>query len=123
MFRRLFLYLEERDKSLVLSDSIQLYCLQVVFQQRIESLLQEWASAWNNHPMEGCGNLSPLQMRTAGLMQRFRSSDSHIRDVFDVPLSEPEDDYGVDPDILEHDLSDDDNDDEPEATSNVQQKH
>ena len=53
-----------------------------------------------SHPIEGCGNLFPLQLREAGFLQRYGSASEFIREVFDEPLPAgvSEDDYGVEVD-------------------------
>ena len=98
LFSRIFTFLEERQRSLDYADPLCVVCLHYVFVPRIQHLLDQWVAAWNSHPIEGCGNQSPLQLREAGFLQRFGSASRHIREVFDGPLpaDTSEDDYGVD---------------------------
>ena len=66
LFIRVFTHLEERERSFDCGDVICLICLHYVYLARIQKMLDEWVSAWNNHPIDGCGNLTPLQLREAG---------------------------------------------------------
>ena len=93
--------MEERERCLELDNQIHMFSLQYVYQARIRTVLQQWVTvvSWNNHPVAGCGNLSPLQMREAGFSQRF--GHTHVtgtdHDVFDPtpPEETSEEDYGV----------------------------
>jgi hypothetical protein len=97
LFSRVFGYLEERDKTLDYTDAVCRVCLHYVFIPRIQQLIDEWVLAWNNHPISGCGNLSPLQLREAGFLHNYGSTSSFVRDVFDGPLHSDitPDEYGV----------------------------
>ena len=53
-------------------------------------------NSWNNHPIEGCKNISLLQLREAGFLERFGSNSKFIRDIFDGPDDIIEDEFGVD---------------------------
>ena len=108
--------MEEREQCLELDNQIHMFSLQYVYQARIQTVLQQWVVAWNNHPVAGCacGNLSPLQMRETGFffffLQRF--GHTHVtrtdHNVFDPTLPEQtsEEDYAVD--WIEDTASDDD---------------
>ena len=99
-YSRLFKHMEEREHCLELDNPVHMYSLHYIYQPRIQNVLHQWVSAWNSHPVSGCGNLSPLQMRESGFLERFGvihiTGNSH--DVFDPMLPEQttEEEYGVD---------------------------
>ena len=98
-FSRLFGHMEEGEQCLELDNPTHMFSLQYVYQSRIQTVLQQWVVSWNSHPVAGCGNLSPLQMREAGFLQRF--GHTHVigtdPDVFHPTLPEQtsEEDYMV----------------------------
>ena len=96
LFSCLFTHMEERERSVDYGDPLCTLCLHYVFVPRVQKIMDEWVSAWNNHPIEGCGNSTPLQLRESGLLQRYGSPSRFIRDVFDVPFdsSDAEDNFG-----------------------------
>jgi len=61
--------------------------------------MDEWITSWNCHPIEGCSNFTPLQLREAGFLQRFGSTSQPVRHVFDGPFAFEiglnEEEYGV----------------------------
>jgi len=99
-FSRLFRHMEEREQCLELDNPVHMFSLQYVYQARIQTMLDQWVASWNSHPVAGCGNLSPLQMREAGFLQRFghTSITGTAHDVFDpiLPEETSEENYGVD---------------------------
>jgi hypothetical protein len=97
LFSKVFTHLEEREKSLDYADPLCVICLHYVFVPRIQQMLDEWVTSWNSHPIEGCSNFSPLQLRESGFLQRYGSESQFVRDVFDGPLptGTNEDEYGV----------------------------
>lgn len=99
LFSRIFKFMEDKDRCLELGNPIHMYCLQSVYLPRIQKTLAEWIEAWNNHPMHGCGNSTPLQTRETGFLKRFHSNSRAVRDVLDPPIASPEaeDSYGVEP--------------------------
>lgn len=101
LFSRVFSHLEEREKTFDYGDPQCIACLHYVYVPRIQQILNEWVLAWNSHPIEGCGNMSPLQLRESGFLQRFGSPSNFIRNVFDGPLPVgcSEEEYGVDCDL------------------------
>ena len=100
LYSRIFSHLEERDKIFDCGDVKCMVSLHHVYLPRIQRALDEWVRAWNCHPIEGCGNFSPLQLRESGFLQRFGSASNFIREVFDEPLpaAVSEDEYGVEVD-------------------------
>lgn len=117
-FSRLFRHMEEREVCLELDNPVHMYCLQYIYQPRIQAVLGQWVRAWNNHPVAGCDNLSPLQMRETGFLQRFGHNHipGNVHDVFDPTLPEQtnQDDFGVD--WADGHLNDDSQSQQPSAT-------
>ena len=107
LFSRVFTHLEERLRSLDYSDWQCCACLHYVYVPCIQKLLDEWVLAWNSHPIRGCKNLSPLQLREEGFLKNYGSTSPFIRDVFDgLPADVPEDEYGIENEDMEIDGSD-----------------
>ena len=107
LFSRVFTHLEERLRSLDYSDWRCRTCLHYVYVPRIQKLLDEWVLAWNSHPIRGCKNLSPLQLREEGFLKNYGSTSPFVRDVFDgLPADVPEDEYGIENEDMEIDGSD-----------------
>ena len=85
------LFYEMEDSNLLSIDSdIDLFCLHYVFLPRINSQLNQFTSAWNNHPIRTENGLSPLQLWTRGLLS---AAPSHQAEIFDGMTVG--DDYGV----------------------------
>ena len=75
LYYRLFNYMEESG-FLNIENEYHLYCLHYVYLDRINSSLKKFVDAWNNHPLSSEGNLTPLQLWTAGLIRN--ESNLHI---------------------------------------------
>ena len=65
------IFLKVRD---TLIDEIHIFCLHYVFTPRINSCLEKFIQGWDNHPIEGTGNLTPNQHWIRGL---FRVANHH----------------------------------------------
>ena len=64
------------------------------FIPRISECLQEFKGQWENHPIYSEGNLSPIQLYTAGMLENERSGYAAVESVFDACSRH---DYGFDP--------------------------
>eukprot|EP00794_Sanderia_malayensis_P018478 gene18478-20329_t len=71
-------------------DEIDLAALEMVYAQRINQSLEEFANQWNNHPLSSCQNKSPLQ-----LIEMDKLSEASNRD---YDMGEVDEFYGVDED-------------------------
>jgi hypothetical protein len=49
-----------------INSDVHLYCLHYVYLPRIKSSLNQFQSAWNNHPLSSVSQLSPNQLWIAG---------------------------------------------------------
>ena len=83
LFYNLFTFMEQNN-ILNLDNEVHMFCLQYVFQQRINSALQKFKDAWNNHPLSSEQNLSPLRLWIRGLL-----SYPHAEDTAEVSLMAP----------------------------------
>ena len=86
----LFLYEMEDSNLLSVDNDIDLFCLHFVFLPRINAQLDQFASAWNNHPIRTENGLSPLQLWTRGLPSAAPTYQAEIFDGMTVG-----DDHGV----------------------------
>ena len=68
LYYRLFYYMESIGL-LNVDNECHLYCLHYVYLSRINCSLTKFANAWNHHPLSSEGNLTPVQLWTAGLMR------------------------------------------------------
>ena len=75
LFYNLFIFMEQSN-ILYIDDEVHMFCLQYVFKQRINSALQKFKHAWNNHPLSSERNLSPLQLWIRGLFAYQHAEDS-----------------------------------------------
>ena len=80
LFYNLFLWMEQND-ILDIDNEIHMFSLHFVFRDRINSALQKFKTAWNNHPLSSERNLSPLQLWIQGLL-----ANSHVQDNAEVSL-------------------------------------
>lgn len=78
LFYNLFHHMEG-NSLLNIENEVHMFCLHYVFLWRINSALQMFTNAWNNHPLSSENNLSPMQLWVIGL-SRQRVTD-------DVPVS------------------------------------
>ena len=60
----------ENEGLLCPDDPIHLFSLHYVYLPRINSSIRSFAEAWNRHPMQSEGGLSPQQMWVSGLAHR-----------------------------------------------------
>lgn len=73
-FIDLFNYMEQ-EEFLDPDDEMHLFALHYVFQPRINKMLREFQSSWNNHPLRTERNKSPLQLWTSGFCHAQNSHD------------------------------------------------
>ena len=72
-----------------------LFALHFVYIPRINRALQHFTGQWNNHPVSGEHQLSPLQIFTSGILENIHSGYSGVDSFLnpnEIPL------YGFDPD-------------------------
>ena len=63
-------------------DEVNLYALHHVYLPRIRRSLNEFKQQWNNHPVSTEGNLTPLQLYTAGMLNNMHSDHTATQYVF-----------------------------------------
>ena len=68
LYYKLFYFMEDVG-ILDIDDENHLYCLQYIFLDRINTSLNKFKNAWNCHPLSSEGNLTPIQLWTAGLVR------------------------------------------------------
>ena len=68
LYYHLFYYMESIGL-LNVDNECHLYCLHYVYLSRINCSLTKFANAWNHHLLSSEGNLTPVQLWTAGLMR------------------------------------------------------
>ena len=73
-----------------------LYALRVLYTPRINQCLQEFACAWNHHPLRTEHNWSPKKIWINGVVDPNRRDQLAVRDVLD-PLPSDTATFGVDP--------------------------
>ena len=67
LYYQVFYYLE--DKELLNPDSdIDLFCLHLVYKEKINYTLKSFVEGWNNHGITTENNLSPVQLFTCGVL-------------------------------------------------------
>ena len=71
-------------------NNVHIYCLHYIFILRIQMALGMYASAWNQHPISGEGNLSSMQLFIKGT-HKLLEGGKVAEDFFAVI----EDDYGI----------------------------
>ena len=79
----LFYFLEENG-ILDPNNEVHLFCLQYVYQPRINTALQAFQKSWNNHSMSSVSGHSPLQLWTLGMLYNASSSFMPVNEVFDI---------------------------------------
>ena len=67
-FARKFSRLEDNEL-LDPPNELHLFALHYTFIPRINKCLQEFKSQWENHPLSSEGNLSSIQLYTAGMLE------------------------------------------------------
>ena len=67
VFHQFFHYLEEKGHLNPLSDT-DLYCLHVVYVQRINKALKAFANGWNHHAVTTEHSMTPIQLMTVGTL-------------------------------------------------------
>ena len=92
-FARTFARLEDSGLLDPLNE-LHLFALHHTFIPRINTCLQEFKSQWNYHPLSSEGNLSPIQLYTAGMLENEHSGYAAVESVFDASSML---DYGFDP--------------------------
>lgn len=65
MYYNIFNYMEEAG-ILDIDDEVHLFCLHYTFLPRINSSLNQYREAWNNHPLSSMSQLSPNQLWISG---------------------------------------------------------
>ena len=65
-------------------NELYLFALHYTFIPRINKCLQEFKSQWENHPLSSEGNLSPIQLYTAGMLENEHSGYAAVESVFDA---------------------------------------
>lgn len=68
LYYNLFSSMED-EGILDVDDIIQLFCLHYIFLKRINFSMSKFVDAWNKHPMESVGGLSPEQQWVVGMAQ------------------------------------------------------
>ena len=71
-FYKLFNRMEEVGILDPLNNVHYIYCLHYIFIPRIQMALDMYASAWNQHPISGEGNLSPMQLLLKGHINYYK---------------------------------------------------
>ena len=66
LFYNLFYQMED-TRILNIDNEIHMFCLHYVFIPRINRAISQFLDGWNHHPLSSMGNLSPVQLRIAGL--------------------------------------------------------
>ncbi|XP_078495306.1 uncharacterized protein LOC144750119 [Ciona intestinalis] len=87
-YHKIFDELQHDNKFDPLCD-IHIYCLHYIYIPRIQASLDEFVNHMNHHPLSSEGNMSPLQLWEAGMLENLNSDCSALN------LPEIED-YGVD---------------------------
>jgi len=85
----LFYYTEDQNMLDPLNE-LHLFCLHLVFLQRINLALKEFMLQYNEHPMRTAHNLSPRQQFCLGVHVLHCTGRIEIQDVLDPDCS-----YGV----------------------------
>ena len=80
IYYSVFFYLEESGH-LDLENETHMFCLHYVFIPTINQQLENFASAWADHPIRTARNRPPNQLWISGLMDVARSSDSAAREI------------------------------------------
>lgn len=57
----------ESNDLLNIDDELHMFCLNYVFQKRIDVAIQKFKDAWNNHPLSTESNKSPNQLWVQGI--------------------------------------------------------
>ncbi len=78
------------------TSEIDLFVLHYVFLPRINAALQEFAAAWNNHPMWTQRNWSPCRVWLNGMLDPRCSNQQAVRDVVEGIPVEGLDNFGID---------------------------
>ena len=76
-------------------NEVHLFSLHFVYTPRINRALQHFTGQWNNHPVSGEHQLSPLQIFASGILENIHSGYSGVESILhpnQIPL------YGFDPD-------------------------
>eukprot|EP00111_Clytia_hemisphaerica_P011752 TCONS_00034514-protein len=85
----------EADALLDPDDELHLFCLHYIFIPRINKLLDEFVTSWNNHPLRTEQNLTPNQLWTYG----FFETETLIDDTSIVDDNYGIDDFGPEPEL------------------------
>uniref|UniRef100_A0A7M5TZP3 Integrase catalytic domain-containing protein n=1 Tax=Clytia hemisphaerica TaxID=252671 RepID=A0A7M5TZP3_9CNID len=85
----------ETDGLLDIDDELHLFCLHFVFIPRINRLLNEFSSSWNNHPLRTEKNMTPNQLWSRG----FLESETLVDDTSLVDENYGIDDFGPEPEL------------------------
>ena len=67
VYHRLFYYFEERGKLDPLSEW-DLYCLHLVYLNKINTALKAFQEGWNNHAITTEHSMTPVQLFTSGVL-------------------------------------------------------
>ena len=82
IFYNLFYFME--DTGILNPDSdVDIFCLHFVFAPSTNQALESFKRSWNNHKLSSEGNFTPQQLYVRGMLERFGSDETAIRDVFD----------------------------------------
>ncbi len=75
---------------------IDMFVLHYVFLPRINTALQEFAAAWNHHPIRTQRNWSPRRIWMNGMLDPRHSNQQAVREVIDGIPVEGLDNFGID---------------------------
>ena len=74
-FRNIFHHLEEEFLFDPLNE-LHLFALHYIFLPRINRMLDNFVSSWNNHPIRTCQNKSPMQIWTEGFISNSTNDNT-----------------------------------------------
>lgn len=83
-FYNLFYELES-DNILDPANDVHLFTLHYVFLPRIQHLLNEFISMWNNHPLRTVGNKTPKNIWSQGMLDSANANLSAVQSIMDPP--------------------------------------
>ena len=92
-YRQLFFFMEENNLLNPSSDK-DLFCLHFVYLPRINSALENFKKAWNNHKLSTEQGRTPNQLYIQGMLRLFGSNYRNINDFFESE-SVDEERYGT----------------------------
>ena len=93
VYHQLFYYFEERGKLDPLSER-DLYCLHLVYLNKINTALKAFQEGWNNHAITTGHSMTPVQLFTSGVLlsehgiatiDHSQRNSSELEEELDVP--------------------------------------